>query len=444
MREHPATIIAIPVKNEAERIAGCLAALAAQRDPGADEPAFGVLLVLNNCTDATGTVVRGMQATLPYPVWLIERELAPDQAHAGYARKIAMDAAAEIVASSNSPRPRVILTSDADGRVGRRWLEANLAAIGDGADLVAGFVRADPAEHALFPPALIERGRLETRYEWLLAELLARLDPDADDPWPNHRIESGASLAITLEAYRRVGGVSAIPTGEDRALAASVRLAGGRVRHSLAAQVLVSCRLDGRCEAGMAATIKLRILAPDLACDGALEPADRLWQRGRLRAALRRRHRQGRLGLSPSWAAKLGLDESEAQIAAGSAQFNATWAALERASPVLAFRPLTPRQLPAQITAAEAMLRKLRSPRPYIRSAQDVDSIVLRTGLERDLRERAGGVDEALRRLVAAEGIVGATGPVNEDDVPARSHRLPSKLGHELEIAGAPVVGHLR
>ena len=358
MREHPATVIAIPVKDEAERIADCLAALAMQcgpQDRFQARPPFGVLLFLNNCTDDTAAVVRGMQAKLPYPVQLIERALPRAKAHAGWARKIAMDAAADLAARSSVPGRRIILTTDADSRVGRRWLAANLAAIEDGADLVAGFVRAEPREHALLPPALIERGRLESRYEWLLTELLARLDPDAGDPWPNHRIESGASLAITLDAYRRVGGLTPIPTGEDRALAASVRLAGGRVRHSLAAQVLVSCRLDGRADAGMAATIKERILTPDLACDAALELADRVWRRGRLRAVLRRRHRQGRLGLTAPWVAKLGLDFTDAHgSTAGSEQFIATWAELERASPVLAYRPLTP---PAAAGADRGRLR---------------------------------------------------------------------------------------
>ena len=88
-----------------------------------------------------------------------------------------------------------------------------------GADLVAGFVRADRAEHAQLPIEIIRRGRLESRYEWLLAELLARLDPEAHDPWPRHRIASGASLGVTLAAYRRVGGLPPIATGEDRALA---------------------------------------------------------------------------------------------------------------------------------------------------------------------------------------------------------------------------------
>lgn len=439
-------MVALPVKDEADLIPACLTALASQRNIGGDRlhgPAFGVLLLLNNCADQTGAVVRGMRDKLPFPLWLVERELPPAMAHAGGARKLAMDAAADLVASSKGPGPRVVLTTDADGRVGPRWLSANLAAIADGADLVAGFIRADPREHALLPAALIRRGQLESRYEWLLTELLARLDPDEHDPWPCHRVDSGASLAITLEAYRRVGGVPAIPTGEDRALVRSLRLAGGRVRHSLAAQVLVSCRLDGRAEAGMAATITQRILLPDLACDPALEPADRLWRRGRLRAELRRRHRQGRLQPVASWAEKLKLTVVEAAKAVMPENFSATWANLEHASPVLAYRALTPRQLPEQIAAAEVMLRELRAMRLRPQAPQDVHAIVLGAGLENGLRDRIGHGDEALRRLVAAEGIIRTSGPMDENDIPARHHGVRGETAHELEIAGAPVVGHL-
>ena len=116
----------------------------------------------------------------------------------------------------------MILTTDADGRVGR-----------------AGSVQTSRPS----PPARIWwqvlcaptasstrscRSRSSgadgwrDRYDWLLAELLARIDLEMHDPWPRHRIASGASLAVTLAAYRRIGGLPPIPTGEDRALAEKI------------------------------------------------------------------------------------------------------------------------------------------------------------------------------------------------------------------------------
>ena len=74
----PAAIVAIPACNEAARIERCLAALAMQRDGyGAPVPqgAFGVLLLANNCTDATAEIARRMAADLPYPLWVHEQTL---------------------------------------------------------------------------------------------------------------------------------------------------------------------------------------------------------------------------------------------------------------------------------------------------------------------------------------------------------------------------------
>lgn len=175
------TVVAIPVRDEAERIDPCLEALAAQRDSyGRPLPmaGIGVVLVLNNCTDETPAVVHSLRPSLPFHITVLERSLPPGRAHAGWARKLAMDAGADLLTAAGMPTP-VLLTTDADGRVHPRWITANLAAIAEGADLVAGYVRADPAEHALLPPSILHRGGLESRYEWLLAEL-----ESASIPWP--------------------------------------------------------------------------------------------------------------------------------------------------------------------------------------------------------------------------------------------------------------------
>ena len=380
MLDRLAAVVAIPVRDEAERIPACLEALATQRD-GCDQPlradTFGVVLMLNNCTDDTADIVRRMLDRLPFRVWVVERQLPAIMAHAGGARKLAMEAAADLLRGGDAAQSRVIMTTDADGRVGTRWISANLAAIAAGADLVAGFVRADRAEHARLPIAVIQRGQLESRYEWLLAELLARMDPQAHDPWPRHRIASGASLALTLAAYRRVGGLAPIATGEDRALANSINLIGGRTRHSLAAQVVVSCRLDGRAAGGMAATIRQRALMPNLACDPALEPAANLLRRGRWRAALRRQHQQGVLRADKRWAALLQLSQSELTGAMAMSQFGTAWAAIEKASPILAYHPLSPCDLPGQIVLAERLVMQLRASRPLPEPSQYIEPIEL-------------------------------------------------------------------
>ena len=445
MIKHLSAIVAIPVKNEAERIITCLKALAVQRDRcNRPIPAgtYGVVLVLNNCTDATAQVVDAIQEQLPYPLWVVQRELPPGRAHAGRARKLAMDAAADLL-SMNSAHFRMILTTDADGRVGSRWIDANLTTARAGADLVAGFVRADRMEHAQLPVTVIERGRLESRYEWLLSELSARLDPELHDPWPRHRMASGASLGVTLAAYRRIGGLPPIPTGEDRALAARIAATGGHIRHSLSAQVVVSCRLDGRAEGGMAATIRQRALEPELACDPALEPAVDLVRRVRWRAELRRRHRDGLLRSCTAWSSKLELGQAEAGAAAELSHFGAVWASIERCSPILAYRPLAPSQLAAQIATARSLLAELCGGRGLPKPLQDVDAIELGPVLMQDSRRPGRRRDEPLRSLIACQGIVGPAGPMHQDDVASGLDGASGERGHALEIANAPVIDNL-
>ena len=116
----------------------------------------------------------------------------------------------------------MILTTDADSQVPPDWIANNLAAIDAGADAVLGRVVLDE-EGDLLPQALHHRGLLESVYEALLTELSALLDPVDYNPWPHHATISGATLAVTSEAYRQVGGLPCVPLGEDKALLRSSR-----------------------------------------------------------------------------------------------------------------------------------------------------------------------------------------------------------------------------
>lgn len=320
---HPAlrAVVAVPVRNEAERIGACLRALEGQTkvDPGG----FGVLLFLNNCTDGTAREIEAVRASTTFPLRVAIRDFAG--AHAGWARRMAMDLAAEWLERANAGHG-AILTTDADSRVPADWIARNLAALDDGADAVAGRTALDPAEAARLPAALHARGRVEARYEALLLELAARLAPDPHDPWPNHWTASGASLAVRLAAYRSVGGLPDMALGEDRAFVARLRSRGARVRHDPAIVVVTSGRLQGRAPGGAADTIRRRCEEPDSVCDERLEPLGRAAIRI-LRGRLARR-------LPPRAAAAMPLP----------------------------FKPLRPRQLPAQIGRARLLLALLRRP----------------------------------------------------------------------------------
>ncbi|UAJ12503.1 glycosyltransferase [Glacieibacterium megasporae] len=177
------------------------------------------------------------------------------------------------------------MTTDADSHVDVDWIAANLSEIAIGADAVAGVIAFDAAAREALP-------NLDHRAdEWQLAALHARLedllDPRAHDPWPRHIWAWGASLAMTVETYRAVGGVPLIALAEDRALADAIERAGFRLRHSHAPVVFTSPRLTGRAPGGFADLIASHA-ANASPCDFALEPTRVLVQRLILRARLRR------------------------------------------------------------------------------------------------------------------------------------------------------------
>lgn len=350
----PDVVVAIPVRNEAERIAACLRALGAQA--GLAPGRLGLVLFLNNCTDGTEAIVAGLRASLPMPVRLIIATY--ERAHAGWARRAAMDAAAAWIEAG--PGTGTILTSDADSRVPPDWVARNLAALEAGADAVAGRVELAPEEAALLPPSLPARGKLEDEYDALITEIETCLDPDPHDPWPCHRTTIGASLAVRSGAYVQVGGMPEIPLGEDGAFVAALLQQGFRVRHPRDVVVTISARLSGRAPGGVADTIRARCEEPDALCDARMERVPRLMLRCWLRHRLRRLHRSGRLGRDLAWARLLGVSAEEARRIAAMPRVGEAVAAAERASPRLAFRPVGPRHLPGQIRAARVALVMLR------------------------------------------------------------------------------------
>ncbi|MGY2047744.1 glycosyltransferase [Methylobacterium sp. JK268] len=348
-----ACIAAIPVRNEAERIGACLRALSVQDGVAG----FGIVLFLNNCTDGTAREVAALRGTLPVPLRVIA--CVSDRATAGWARREAMEAAASWLEEVGSP-DGVILTTDADSRVPADWVRRSLAALADGADAVAGRIALDPDEAARLPESLHARGRLESRYEALLTEIAARIDPRPDDPWPCHWTDSGASLAVRLSVYRRVGGLPPLALGEDRAFVAALRAADARVRHEPGIVVVTSGRLEGRAPGGAADTMRLRCAAPESPCDPRLEPLLRALRRYAWRRRLRDLHAAGRLGRTGLWAPRLGLRRAEAEALARLPTLGALLDAVEGASPHLAPRRLCPSRLPAEIRRARAALVLLR------------------------------------------------------------------------------------
>ncbi len=342
-------MVAIPVCDEAERIGACLAALVDQRDRLPDH----IVLLVNNTTDETIAVARRVAMPPETALHIVERTFPPAEASAGIARRAAM-MEAEIYAAPNG----ILMTTDADGRVDRHWVSANLAAIGAGADAVMGWVDLDPAESSAIPAVLHEADARECAYDALCDEIHARLDPDPADPMPRHTQNSGASIAVTVQAFRAAGGVPAVPCGEDRAFLVALRRIDAKIRHSPDCHVTVSGRIIGRAAGGMADTIRRRIEAPDPFLDDRLEPALHCARR----ANLRRRFRACRNGLDSisDLAAATALDAVWLTSLLSHVRFGAAWAEIERESPVLRRQLVAVADLPEQMATAEAICRTLR------------------------------------------------------------------------------------
>ncbi|MBE7199109.1 MAG: glycosyltransferase [Parafilimonas terrae] len=349
----PSAIVAVPVRNEEERIAACLQAIDAQE--GVAPGSLGLVLFLNNCTDRTEAIVADVVPTLSIAV-RVRVENNPN-AHAGWARRRAMDAAAAWL-GDDSPTG-IILSTDADSRVPTSWVARNRAAVQAGADAVAGRVELDAAEAALLPPSLPARGRLEDIYDALITEAEARIDPDPHDPWPCHRTAIGATLAVTRDAYLQVGGMPEIPLGEDGAFIARLLEHGLRVRHATDVCVTISARLAGRAPGGVADTIRSRCEEPDALCDARMETFPRAVLRYLWRRRFRRLHGRRSLGRNTAWARAIGIGEAEAKRIAALPLGQAI-AEAERASPRLAYRPIGPRQLPGQIRLARLGVAAIR------------------------------------------------------------------------------------
>lgn len=338
----PRCTVAIPVRNEAERLPSCLAALHEQRLPA---NAFDLLLVLNGCTDASWSRAHDVLAHWRRPWRVMECVLPVDRNHAGGARAAALTMAMERQAEA-------VLTTDADSLVGPDWVALNLAAL-EHTEVVAGDVDIRPDEASGLPWSLLERQRLEATYGALLGEIDARCDPLEHDPWPNHRTRSGASLAFRADSLRRLAALPAPRCGEDRALVAALAADGARIRHDTRIRVGTSARLTGRARGGMADTLRHRIRRENARCDPMLEPVHRLVRRASFRARARilfepgmpPHHLAMHLGLVPS---QLTDDPC--------LHFERAWQWIEGNVPSLSRRALRPSALPPQIERAREWL----------------------------------------------------------------------------------------
>jgi hypothetical protein len=340
-------VVAIPARDEAENIAACLAAMEGQTClPHA------VVLLLNNCADATEAIARKM--ALPFHLDIRSVTLSPEEANAGTARRLAMDHAARLAGADG-----IILTTDADATVPPEWVALNLRALAAGADAVCGRALLNPRDADGIPAHLHADDVLECMYSDLLDAIASSLCPDDADPLPRHTEASGASIALSVRAFYRAGGIPRVATGEDRALIAALRRVDARIRHDLDIRVTVSGRIVGRAAGGMADTIRRRLIRQDVFIDAGLEPtADAV-----RRADFRRRVRQvwSRACTDPDLAPDLQISPAAFNACLQEIFFGRVWDEIERLSPMLPRRRVRFKDLPRQIGFARDFLSALQA-----------------------------------------------------------------------------------
>jgi glucosyl-3-phosphoglycerate synthase len=229
------SVIAVPARNEEQRIEACLRALAAQ---SIGRERFEVILVADACTDATEE--RAVAAARELGLRLAV--MAGPGTGAGGARRAGMEAAAIRLVSAGRP-DGLLATTDADTRPAPDWLERQLAHLRNGARVIAGLIELEPDEELELSPSVLRRREADAAVRLASVRVL---EPDA-----SHHHLAGASLGMTAEVYREVGGLEALAALEDEAFGARLRAGGITVLRASDVRVRTSARADGRAHRGL-------------------------------------------------------------------------------------------------------------------------------------------------------------------------------------------------
>jgi glucosyl-3-phosphoglycerate synthase len=224
-------VVAVPARDEEVLIGDCIRALGAQ--VGIARDAYEVILVLDGCTDATRT--NAVRAAGDLRLHVIERP----PLGVGAARRLGMDVACERLLTAGSP-DGLVATTDADSEVEPGWLAALLQAAAGGARAIGGEVVVDGLDD-----------HLSRRRAVRLAARLRAL------PGAAHPHFSGASIAVTADTYRRVGGLEPHAALEDEAFARALARARVPIARIAGARVRTSPRPAGRAFRGLARDLAL-------------------------------------------------------------------------------------------------------------------------------------------------------------------------------------------
>lgn len=256
---HCELCVIVPVRDEAEHLASTLYALAHQIDLNGQplkRDRYEIILLANNCTDDSAAYARHFAQLHPtLALHIVEMTLPASEAYIGRVRRILMEEAYQRLATLGRPRA-VIASTDGDTKVAPNWIAAILQEIAWGADAVGGRILTERTSRLQLDRNAYAYHLRHVGYRFLVTELESYLDPEDFDPFPRHFQYYGASLAVTVEMYKRVGGLPAVRSPEDAAFNQSLLRFDARIRHSPNVRVMTSARQNGRVDIGMAAQLK--------------------------------------------------------------------------------------------------------------------------------------------------------------------------------------------
>ncbi|WP_168797513.1 glycosyltransferase [Neolewinella litorea] len=242
---HPACrlSVTVPAKDEADYILPTLEALRRQTDfmgNPLDPDTYEVILLANNCSDATAEVARAYGTRYPdFHLHVAEITLTGDLACVGVARKLMMDEAARRL-----PPGGIVAMTDADTQLDPHWVYATLRAFDRGAHAVGGRIVVPRSGRTGYRKIHLQ----DVTYRSLQALVEHMIDPSDEDPWPRHFQHYGPSLAVRVEDYRACGGMPPVKCIEDAAFAWALERIDVQFVHDPAVKVYTSDRRSERVE----------------------------------------------------------------------------------------------------------------------------------------------------------------------------------------------------
>ncbi|MDJ1136048.1 glycosyltransferase [Streptomyces iconiensis] len=230
-----AVAVVVPAHNEERLLPGCLESIrAATAYPALAAVRVHTYVVADCCRDATARLARAYGATVTEPRF---RSAGAARAHGTAA---ALDAF--LAPGSGLTAAEVWLAhTDADSRVPRRWLAAQLACAGEGFEAVVGAVTVDDWSGHTPQTAARFRGYYAAH----------RREPGRLPG--THPHVHGANLAVRADAYLAAGGFPPLTTGEDHALVRALTARGSRLHRTDRDPVHTSARRTCRAPAGFGA-----------------------------------------------------------------------------------------------------------------------------------------------------------------------------------------------